>query len=86
MAGSADTAIIAATWALLASAPLLAHDAPQHAGHGPRFDATKAFIDVGIGGDLGGMIAFCRAVLDRIDADAVIVPGHGTVAGRGVSE
>ena len=37
------------------------------------------FIDVGNGGDLDGLIAFCRSVLDEIDASTVVVPGHGPV-------
>lgn len=37
------------------------------------------FIDVGNGGDLDGVIAFCQAVLDQIDETTVIVPGHGPV-------
>jgi cyclase len=38
------------------------------------------FADVDNGGDLDGVIEFCRAVLARIDRDTVIVPGHGRVA------
>jgi glyoxylase-like metal-dependent hydrolase (beta-lactamase superfamily II) len=38
------------------------------------------FIDVGNGGDLDGLIDFCLAVLAEIDANTVVVPGHGPVA------
>jgi glyoxylase-like metal-dependent hydrolase (beta-lactamase superfamily II) len=38
------------------------------------------FADVDNGGDLDGVIVFCREVLSRIDADTVIVPGHGRIA------
>jgi cyclase len=38
------------------------------------------FADVDNGGDLDGVIAFCRDVLARIDRDTVIVPGHGRTA------
>lgn len=37
------------------------------------------FIDVGNGGDLDGVIAFCQSVLDEIDEDWVVVAGHGPV-------
>ncbi len=39
------------------------------------------FIDAGNGGSLDGLIAFCEAVLNEIDDDTVVVPGHGPVAG-----
>ena len=38
------------------------------------------FADVDNGGDFDGVIEFCRAVLERIDASTVIVPGHGRTA------
>lgn len=44
-------------------------------------NAGYPFIDVGNGGDLDGVIAFCRAVLDEIDEETVVVPGHGSVSG-----
>jgi glyoxylase-like metal-dependent hydrolase (beta-lactamase superfamily II) len=37
------------------------------------------FVDADNGGDLDGMIAFCRAVLTELDEDAVVIPGHGPV-------
>lgn len=46
---------------------------------GDVFNAGYPFIDAGNGGDLEGMIAFCKAILDAIDDDATIVPGHGPV-------
>lgn len=42
--------------------------------------AGYPFIDVGNGGDLDGVIAFCRAVLDEIDTATAVVPGHGAVS------
>jgi glyoxylase-like metal-dependent hydrolase (beta-lactamase superfamily II) len=38
------------------------------------------FIDADNGGDLDGMINFCESVLDEIDEDTVVIPGHGPVA------
>lgn len=37
------------------------------------------FIDVDSGGDFEGMIDFCRAVLNVINPDTMIIPGHGAV-------
>ncbi len=38
------------------------------------------FIDVDNGGDLRGVINFCQAVLDTIDADTKVIPGHGEIS------
>ncbi|MEZ5596070.1 MAG: MBL fold metallo-hydrolase [Pseudomonadales bacterium] len=38
------------------------------------------FIDVDNGGDLTGVIGFCKAVLDEIDGNTVVIPGHGPIA------
>ncbi len=38
------------------------------------------FIDAGNGGEIDGMIAFCRSVLAELPRDAVVIPGHGEVA------
>jgi glyoxylase-like metal-dependent hydrolase (beta-lactamase superfamily II) len=38
------------------------------------------FADVDNGGDLGGVIEFCRGILALIDRDTIIVPGHGRTA------
>ena len=38
------------------------------------------FIDADNGGDLAGMIAFCQAVLDTIDEETVVIPGHGELS------
>lgn len=43
-------------------------------------NAGYPFIDTDNGGDLDGTIAFCEAVLKEIDANTVVVPGHGPVA------
>ena len=40
------------------------------------------FIDAGNGGTLDGVIKTCQAVLDRIDANTVVIPGHGPLATR----
>jgi cyclase len=42
--------------------------------------AAYPFSDVDNGGDFDGVIEFCRAVLDRIDARTIVVPGHGATA------
>lgn len=42
-------------------------------------NAGYPFIDADNGGDLTGMIAFCRAVLAEINEDTVVVPGHGPI-------
>jgi len=38
------------------------------------------FIDADNGGDLRGMITFCQAVLDSIDENTAVIPGHGEVS------
>jgi cyclase len=42
--------------------------------------AGYPFVDAANGGDLDGMIAFCRAVMTELDEDSVVIPGHGPVA------
>ncbi len=37
------------------------------------------FIDFDSGGSFEGMIDFCRSVLNQINTDTVVVPGHGPV-------
>ena len=37
------------------------------------------FIDVHNGGDLDGVIKFCKSVLGKIDEDTRVIPGHGPV-------
>ena len=44
------------------------------------------FVDVDSGGDIDGMIEFCRAVLDELPEDAVVIPGHGRIANRAAVE
>jgi glyoxylase-like metal-dependent hydrolase (beta-lactamase superfamily II) len=46
---------------------------------GDVFNARFPFIDADNGGDLNGMIAFCRAVLGRINVKTRVIPGHGPV-------
>ncbi len=48
---------------------------------GDVFNATYPFIDAGNGGDIEGMIRFCRKVLERLDTESVVIPGHGPVMG-----
>lgn len=42
--------------------------------------AGYPFIDVGNGGSLDGVIAFCRQVLARINQKTTMIPGHGPVS------
>lgn len=46
---------------------------------GDVFNASYPFIDAGNGGDIEGMVRFCKKVLKRLDEDSVVVPGHGPV-------
>lgn len=43
-------------------------------------NAGYPFIDAGNGGTLDGMLHTCRTVLDFINADTVVIPGHGPLA------
>lgn len=43
-------------------------------------NAGYPFIDAGNGGTLDGMLHTCRTVLDSINADTVVIPGHGPLA------
>jgi cyclase len=43
-------------------------------------NAGYPFIDFDSGGSFEGMIDFCRQVLNRINTDTVVIPGHGAVA------
>ena len=38
------------------------------------------FIDADNGGELAGMIRFCEAVLDTINEDTIVIPGHGPIS------
>ena len=40
------------------------------------------FIDIGSGGSVDGFIANIDAILQRVDGETLIVPGHGSVANR----
>jgi cyclase len=46
---------------------------------GDVFNASYPFIDAGNGGDIDGMIEFCKSVLDAIETDTAVLPGHGPV-------
>ena len=41
------------------------------------FNGLYPYIDAGSGGTVDGMIAAADGVLARVDADTVIMPGHG---------
>ena len=43
-------------------------------------NAGYPFIDAGNGGTLDGVITFCKAVLEEIDDDTTVIPGHGPLA------
>ena len=47
---------------------------------GDVFNRGYPFIDADNGGDLTGMIAFCKAVLAVIDKDTTVIPGHGEIS------
>ncbi len=49
---------------------------------GDVFNANYPFIDAGNGGDIEGMIHFCKEILQRLNADSVVIPGHGPVMGH----
>lgn len=42
-------------------------------------NAGYPFVDADSGGSLTGIVEFCEAVLEAIDEDTVVVPGHGPV-------
>jgi len=44
------------------------------------FQAGYPFIDTASGGDVEGLIAGVRGLLERIPADARLIPGHGAVS------
>jgi len=46
---------------------------------GDVLNQSYPFIDAGNGGDIEGMISFCKNILTRINKDTKIVPGHGRV-------
>ncbi len=49
---------------------------------GDVFNANYPFIDAGNGGDIEGMIHFCKEILDRLNTDSIVIPGHGPVMGH----
>jgi len=50
---------------------------------GDVFNAGYPFIDAGNGGDLDGMIRFCKKVRSQLDDNSILVPGHGPVMDYG---
>ncbi len=49
---------------------------------GDVFNRGYPFIDADNGGDLQGMINFCKAVHAAINDDTVVIPGHGELSDR----
>lgn len=47
---------------------------------GDVFNRGYPFIDADNGGDLSGMIEFCKSVLDTINKDTIVIPGHGEIS------
>jgi cyclase len=47
------------------------------------FNARFPFVDLGSGGDVAGLLKVIEAALEKIPADAKIIPGHGALATRG---
>ena len=46
------------------------------------YNGGYPFLDLANGGSLAGMVAVLEGTLSRADADTVVIPGHGPVAGR----
>lgn len=46
---------------------------------GDVFNASYPFIDAGNGGDIDGVIRFCKMVLKELNEQSIVVPGHGAV-------
>ena len=46
---------------------------------GDVYNSRYPFIDADNGGDLDGVIRFCEAVLEEINENTVVIPGHGSV-------
>ena len=46
---------------------------------GDVFNRGYPFIDADNGGDIDGMAAFCESVLEVIEKDTMVIPGHGEV-------
>ena len=55
----------------------------QNAVHfGDVFNNTGyPFIDADNGGEINGMISFCKRILEELDDDSIVIPGHGAVVG-----
>lgn len=46
---------------------------------GDVFNAGYPFIDAGNGGDIDGMIRFCKKILRKLNEDSRVIPGHGPI-------
>ena len=55
----------------------------QNAVHfGDVFNNTGyPFIDADNGGEINGMITFCKRILEELNDDSIVIPGHGAVVG-----
>ena len=46
---------------------------------GDVYNGRYPFVDADNGGELDGLIRFCEAVLEEINENTVVIPGHGSV-------
>jgi cyclase len=46
------------------------------------FKDAFPFVDIGSGGSIAGYIANVQAILEKVDAETLIVPGHGSIANK----
>jgi glyoxylase-like metal-dependent hydrolase (beta-lactamase superfamily II) len=46
------------------------------------FNGRFPFVDLGSGGDVAGLLKIIETALEKIPADAKIIPGHGALASR----
>jgi glyoxylase-like metal-dependent hydrolase (beta-lactamase superfamily II) len=46
------------------------------------FNGSYPFVDLSSGGSLAGLVAAVEFILDRADADTIIIAGHGPAVGR----
>ena len=46
---------------------------------GDVYNGRYPFVDADNGGELDGLIRFCEAVLEEINKNTVVIPGHGSV-------
>ena len=46
------------------------------------FNGFFPFVDAGSGGTVAGYLANVKVVMDRIDDETIVIPGHGTIANK----